>query len=67
MAKYQITWSARGERTTEHPVTVEAWYYRLQGDFYAFFDTGRGAGPQSPILAVRASDVREIREVKDDG
>lgn len=63
--KYKITWSTRGERDTEAPMDVEAYVYRAEGEFFAFY----AANPEyvSPSLVVRASDVQEIREIESDG
>jgi hypothetical protein len=63
-ARYRITWSKRGERAEEEPLTVVAHLFRAELDFVAFYM--RAGEWDSPTLIIRASDVREIRELSDD-
>jgi hypothetical protein len=45
---------------------IEATTYAPRGDFFIFYDTD-GLHGDPPKLEVRASDVREIRDVTADG
>jgi hypothetical protein len=60
--KYEVTFSSRGERADDEPIIMEAFRFKLEGDFFAFYNSGTQMGG-SPVFVVRASDVREIREV----
>lgn len=62
---YRITWSSRGERADEEPITVAAFTYLVEGDFFSFYS--QNPAYDSPILQVRMSDVREIRRAGEDG
>jgi hypothetical protein len=63
--RYRITWSKRGERGREEPLTVVARLFRAEMDLVAFYN-GDGGQWDSPVLLIKTSDMREVRELRDD-